>query len=147
MPEVEHDNILPSVQYLICGTENSTRYIDISKLANSLGDDVCQDLIGLHAFTSYDRVSAFAGRGKLAAQNLLRINEKHQEAFKQLGESWDVFRELSENHGTLVCQMYASSSTTHKINELRHNLLCGKRGEVEAIELLQRLPPCTPPDR
>lgn len=124
--------------YQKCGTANRTRYIDISKLGNSLGDNVCQGLIGLHAFTGCDTVSAFAGRGKLSALKLLKKNEKHQDTFKELGQSWNVSQELSENIEEFVCQLYASSTSTHDVNELRYNLFCAKRGEVESSQL----PPC-----
>ena len=119
---------IPSPMFQKCGTENRTRYIDIGKLANSLGDDVCQSLIGLHAFTGCDTVSAFAGRGKLAALKLLKKNDKHKKIFKQLGESWDVSQDLFDNLEAFVCQMYACSAKTQEVNELRYNLFCAKRG-------------------
>ena len=50
-----------------CGTQNSTRFVEISKLAWSLGDSICDSLIGLHAFTGCDTVRAFASRRKLSA--------------------------------------------------------------------------------
>ena len=95
---------------------NRTRYIDIGKLANSLGDEVCLSLIGLHAFTGSDTVSAFTGRGKLAALKLLKKNDKHKEIFKQLGESWNVPQDLFDNLEAFVCQIYACSSTTVEVN-------------------------------
>ena len=36
--------------YLKRGTQNHTRFIDISKLTSSLGDSICDSLIELHAF-------------------------------------------------------------------------------------------------
>ena len=58
--------------YQKCGTQNRTWFVDISKLASSLGDAVSASLIGLHAFTGCDSVSAFAGRGKLNALKMVR---------------------------------------------------------------------------
>ena len=49
--------------YQKCGTQNRTRFVDISKLTWSLGDSVYDSQIGIHAFTGYDTVSAFASRG------------------------------------------------------------------------------------
>ena len=34
-----------------CGTQTSTRLIDISKLVATIGEGVCQALVGLHSFT------------------------------------------------------------------------------------------------
>lgn len=47
--------------YQKSGTQNRIRYINISNLAQLLGDDLCDALIGLHAFAGSDSVSAFAG--------------------------------------------------------------------------------------
>ena len=48
--------------YMKCGTKNRVRYIDIRKLANTIGKEVCQALVGLHAFTGCNTVSAFFGK-------------------------------------------------------------------------------------
>ncbi|KAI4811883.1 hypothetical protein KUCAC02_014754 [Chaenocephalus aceratus] len=121
-----------------CGTQNRTRYIDIGKLASSVGEEVCQGLVGLHALTGCDTVSAFAGRGKLSALKHLKENETYQEAFKRLGEAWDVSADLFDKMQDFVCRLYASSSTTSDVNELRYQLFCAQRGEVESSQL----PPC-----
>ena len=43
--------------YVRCGSQARTRYIDISKLCTSLGEEICEGLLGLHAFTGCDTVS------------------------------------------------------------------------------------------
>lgn len=53
--------------YQKCDTQNRTRYINISNLAQLLGDDLCDALVGVHAFTGCHSISAFAGQGKLSA--------------------------------------------------------------------------------
>ena len=55
-----------------CGTKNRVRYIDINKFRHGLGDGVFNYLIGMHAYTGCDTVSAFAGRGKPGALKLMR---------------------------------------------------------------------------
>ena len=69
-----------------CGTNNRVRYIDIPKLRHVLGYGVCNSLVGIHAYTGCDTVSAFAGRGKLTALKLIR-SEICQEIFHELGQS------------------------------------------------------------
>ncbi|MGH0152086.1 UNVERIFIED_CONTAM: hypothetical protein FKN15_024252 [Acipenser sinensis] len=45
---------IPCSMYLKCGTQNHTMFLDIGKLASSVGGSVCNALIGLHAFTGCD---------------------------------------------------------------------------------------------
>ena len=118
--------------YQWCGTQNRTRYVDISKLASSLGEDVCQGLIGLHAFTGCHTVSSFAGREKLTALKHLKESETHHEAFSHLEEGWDVSSDLFANMQTFVCCLYASTANTCEVNELRYQLFCEKREEVDS---------------
>ena len=76
--------------YQKCGTQNRTRFVDISKLAWSLADSVCDSLIGLHAFACYDAVIAFASRGKLSSLKLMKMDITYYETFSQVGQTWDV---------------------------------------------------------
>ena len=62
---------IPNI-YIKCGTETRTRYINIGSIANSLGPEVCKALLGVHAFTGCDSLSAFSGRGKIADFKLLQ---------------------------------------------------------------------------
>eukprot|EP00745_Piridium_sociabile_P027749 TRINITY_DN44663_c0_g1_i3.p1 TRINITY_DN44663_c0_g1~~TRINITY_DN44663_c0_g1_i3.p1 ORF type:complete len:1606 (-),score=395.32 TRINITY_DN44663_c0_g1_i3:590-5317(-) len=129
---------IPCQIYQKRGTQNRTRFVDITKLGKALGDSICNSLIGLHAFTGCDSVSAFAGRGKLGALKLLKKDISFQETFYQLGQSWDVSEELFERVQQFTCQMYTAGSSTTEVNELRYQLFCAKRGEVESSQL----PPC-----
>ena len=81
---------IPCPIYQKCGTQNHTRLVDISKLALSVGDSVCDSLIGLHAFTGCGTVSAFACRGKLSALKLMQRDITYQETFSQVGHAWGV---------------------------------------------------------
>lgn len=47
--------------YQRCVSQTNARYIDIGKIAHAIGQDACNALPGLHAFTGCDAVSAFAG--------------------------------------------------------------------------------------
>ena len=82
--------------YQTCGTQNRTRFVDFSKLTWSLGDSVCDSQIGLHAFTGYDTVSAFASRGKLSSLKLMKRDITYQETFSQVGQTWNVQPQLFE---------------------------------------------------
>ena len=45
---------------------------------------MCQALIGMHAFTGYDTVSAFAGKGKAKALKMLTHSKDYQDTFMEL---------------------------------------------------------------
>ena len=102
------------------------------------GERICSSIIGLHAFTGCDTMSAFAGRGNLSALKLMKENPIYQDTFDQLGMSWDVSEELLEKLEQFTCDMYYAGSSTREVNGLRYQLFCDKRGEVESSQL----PPC-----
>ena len=66
------------------GTGSCTQLINIGKVASSLGPSVCAALPGVHAYTSCDSVTSFAGERKMAALNMLKSNEEAQQAFRDL---------------------------------------------------------------
>ena len=55
--------------------------MDIKKVTATLGTDVCKALIGMHAYTGCDTVSAFAGKGKAKALKLLTKSKLYQDTF------------------------------------------------------------------
>ena len=124
--------------YQKCGTQNHTRCVDISKLAWSLGDSVCDSLIELHTFTGCDTVSAFASQGKPSALKRMKRNITYHEMFSQVGQSLDIQPQLFERVQQLTCRMYVAASSTTGVNDLRYQLVCAKRGDVES----SLLPPC-----
>lgn len=50
--------------YLVFGTGNAQRFIDVTQLYEVLGPSLCASLPGFHAFTGYDFNPAFCRRGK-----------------------------------------------------------------------------------
>ena len=130
--------IIPCPVYQKRGTQNRTLFIDISKLGKALGECICHSLIELHAFTGCDTVSAFAGHGKLSALNLLKKNITFQDTSSQLGQTWDVSSYLIDNLQQFTCNMYVSRTSTSKVNDLRYQIFCAKRGVADSSQL----PPC-----
>lgn len=88
---------IPCFLYQKCGTQNRTRFIDITKLNITIGDSTCKALVGLHAFTGCNTVSAFSGRGKLVGLRQMKKDSSFVEAFSELGQTWEVSPELFEN--------------------------------------------------
>lgn len=53
-------------------------------------------------------------------------------------QTWEVSPGLFENIQRFTCHMYSAAASTSKVNELRYQLFCCKRGEIESSQL----PPC-----
>ena len=90
--------------------------------------------------TCCDTESAFASRGKLSALKLTKRSITYQETFCQVGPSWDVQPQLFEKAQQFTCRihMWLLASNTTEVNDLRYQLFCVKRGEIES----SLLPPC-----
>ena len=124
--------------FIKSGTRTRTKVINVSKVASSLGADVGKAVIGMHAFTGCDTVSALAGRGKAQALKLIKSNKEIQETFAQLGEQWNVQPSLLERLEIATCKLYSTSTKALEVNDLRYHLFCEKKGAIES----HQLPPC-----
>ena len=116
------------------GTKNRSRIINLSFLNDVLSPNVALSLPGLHAFTGCDSVSAFSGKGKLAALKLVKGSEEYQETFKQLGESLNLTEEVETTLEKFVCQMYGGGKTAD-VSDLRYLIFCAKSGDVGSNQL------------
>ena len=83
-----------------CEMQTGTRYVSVSSVVRDSGGELCKYLLGMHAFTGCDTLSAFAGRGKITALQLVKQQTSYQEMFKQLGIEWvlsnEPFQSLQE---------------------------------------------------
>ena len=59
---------IPSSVFIKCGSQTRVKYIEVSRIVESVAATVCRSLLGFHAFSGCDTVSAFAGRGKVVAR-------------------------------------------------------------------------------
>ncbi len=129
---------IPCSMYQKCGTKNRARFLEINKLSRVLGGSVCDALVGMHAFTGCDTVSAFTGRGQITAFKQMKLEKTFQNAFKELGRPWEVCPALFQKLQEITCHMHMPSTHTTEGNKLRYELFCVRRGEVESSQL----PPC-----
>ncbi|GFU49566.1 uncharacterized protein TNCV_1591011 [Trichonephila clavipes] len=81
-----------SVAWMLTGTGNNLRYVDLTKIHAELGQLICQSLPEYHAITGCDFNRAVFRKGKLKPYKTLRKLLEYQEAFKNFGTS-----ELIEN--------------------------------------------------
>ena len=81
-------------------------------------------LIAMHAFTGCDTVNAFAGRGKITALQLVKLQKSYEEMFKQLGMEWVLSNELFQSLQQFTCKLYCSQTGSDNINEWKYRLFC-----------------------
>ena len=117
------DEIASSL-YIKCGGRNRTKIINVNRVANAFGRDVCTAVIGMHAYTGCDSVSAFAGRGKAQALKLVISEKQTCETFTEVGEEWELSPHLLIRLEDVTCKLYASKSTTTTVSDLRSAFLC-----------------------
>ncbi len=120
------------------GTKTRMRLIDVTLLASALESDTCLALMGLHAWTGCDTVSALAGQGKIKALNIIPKHPKFRKAFEMLGKDWDLPQQVFCDIQEFACKLYCSTPRTSVVNELRYNMFRNRKGDVESGQL----PPC-----
>ena len=82
---------------------------------------MCASLLDLHSFTGCDTVSAFSGRGKLAALKLVMTNDHFRDAFIKLAADWQLTEEIFEILKVLeelTCRLYVIHSEICDVNEM-----------------------------
>ena len=132
--------------YLDTGSGKHRQLINVSELAESLGEDYCATLLGYYVFSGEDCTSAFKGKGKLRPLKKLQKNPKFQTAFRQLGDDWVVQPLVIKQIEQFTCLMYGRSRDT-SVDVVRAKLLRKMIGENDKLTSkskvdLARLPPC-----
>lgn len=132
-------HLMPCSVLIKTGTQNRVTCIDVSKVFESIGQNVCEALPGLHVYSGCDTLSAFAGKGKLAANRALAKSTEFQNTFKQLDMEWDLPDDVYRRLEKFTCVLYSRTTGTSDINKLHYRLFCLKRGDVDSSQL----PPCS----
>ena len=77
---------------LAAGTGNKRRFIDINGISQKYGENICEALPDLLAFTGCGSVSLLSGKGKQSAiKIILKQDERLCETMKELGQSYTSF--------------------------------------------------------
>lgn len=71
--------------WILTGTGNNQRYVDISSIYKQLGPSLCRSLPGFHAITGCDYNPAFFKKGKQRPFSILKKNKEYQQAFLTFG--------------------------------------------------------------
>ena len=131
--------------YIKKGHGSQTRIIEVSAVVNNLvkqlnpgirEQDFIQAIIGYHALTGCDTVSAFSGKGKWKPLQLIMKNNNYVKAMMTIGDTWQVSDDTFNAVEQLVCHLYGKN--IQNVDLLRYDLYCAKGGKVEP----EALPPC-----
>ena len=128
-----HQHSIQARIMLVTGTRKRQHVVDIQSLAGRLGIDVCNAIAGLHAFTGCDSTSAFSGKGKKLALDLIQNDNNLNRAMQLLGTNFEVTDELNELCEQFAIRLYSPVAPT--INEQRYILFCTRNLQS------QQLPP------
>lgn len=120
--------------FLHTGTIARSRFVDINAVARKVGLSVCKALPGLHAFTGSDTTSAFSGKGKKKAFDLVVSELAHCEAMQKIGESLQMDDEVLQGSAKFVCALYAKQGSD--VDEARYQCFCNEKAQSHL------LPPC-----
>ena len=80
-----HAHAIKLTVYLYTGSGKQRQLINVSELAQSLGEDYCATLLGFHVFTGEDCTSAFKGKGKVGPLKSLRRTRDSTRCSENLG--------------------------------------------------------------
>ena len=96
-----------------------------------LNDNIRAALIGFHAFTGNDYVSSFFKRGKQGCFKVMKQCDEFINAFRLLGEKWELNAELIVALGSFVCHLYGYKDTD--INKIRKKIFDQKFVKEEKV--------------
>lgn len=113
-----HHSIIGAMLYFLTGIKNSLRIIKFQSIIDTLSNDVCEALIGLHTFTGCDSVSSFHGKSKEKAFSVVLNDDNFSKAFSQLGKDFSIEENTLKTLETVVCRLYGQDVTS--VNEARY---------------------------
>ena len=99
------DKDINSPLFIKTGNKDKARIINIGEVIKNVqtrmkeetsSDNIREAILGLHAFTGCDTVSAFAGKGIVKALNVMLKSEIYITTFISLGISWQLSDFLME---------------------------------------------------
>ncbi|XP_034071932.1 uncharacterized protein LOC117545981 [Gymnodraco acuticeps] len=141
-----HAHAIRLTIYLDTGSGKHRQLLNLSELAESLGEDYCATLLGFHVFSGEDCTSAFKGKGKVGPLKKQEKNPKFHRAFSQLGDNWNVKPEVLKQLEQFTCPLYGESRES-SVDVVRAKLLRKMVGQDDKLTAkskvdLARLPPC-----
>lgn len=108
--------------WMLLGTGNNVRYLNVNELYKTLGHRLSVALPGLHAFTGCDYNPCFFNKRKTKPLTILEESEDFRKAFTDLGNcnSEKEWQKIFNTVKKFVCVWYNKKQCT-KINEARYD--------------------------
>ena len=97
--------------WMLTGTGNNLRYVNLTKIYQTLGESICKSLPGLHAITGCDYNPSFFRKAKLKPYRILKKYVEFQQAFMKFGDS-KIIEDHNEQQDlynviqTFICYLY-----------------------------------------
>ena len=110
--------------FLDTGTGNKRRLLNVNKLEEMHGKDLCEAVLGLHAFSGCDSTSSFVRKGKITAFKKFSKDPSHTKAFGSLGYT-DTGVGIHQTMESFVCCLYGRPKYSD-VNKLRYDLCLEK---------------------
>ena len=79
---LHHTLSIPLTVLLDTGTGKHRQIINVSEVAESLGNGYCTSILSLYVFTGDDVTCAFKGKGKVGPMKKLQSYPKYHAAFR-----------------------------------------------------------------
>ena len=119
---LHHQANISAALYLEVGGLQNKRVVNIRDVSAELGPTFCSALPGMHAITGCDSVSAFSGKGKRLAADLVMGNDTIAQSLADLGTDVPPREDQMAGIEHFVCQLYKAQ--TLSINEARYLIFC-----------------------
>lgn len=119
----------------------SRKVYDISYLRDTLGDDICDQLLFLHAFTGCDSTSRIHGIGKKSVfQKLIKGNQILQSSATVFSSTGSTKDEVQTAGCQAMVHLYGGKPN-ESLATLRHKLLTKKVATSKTFVSPEKLPP------
>ena len=105
--------------------KNSLRYIDVRKLLNKLGRDLCRALSAFHVLTGSEYTAAFLRKGKIRSLKTLEKDKTAQTVFGDMEFSAGIQEEEFKVIEKFTCALYGKPKF-NSVNEVRLELFLKK---------------------
>lgn len=106
------------------------RVVNLTQIANTIGDCFAKALPAIHAFSGCDSTSAFVGKGKRSVYSMAKNDTKLTAVFQSLGASFEI-DDVPPEIEWFVCKLYGSSKQS--VEDARYELFCMKTNGERSI--------------
>ena len=117
---------IPATMLFNTGTQQWKRNIDTTQIGSTIGPDMCEAMIGYHAFNGCDSISTFVGNGKAKGYKLLHDHCPFGSTMAKLGKSFVADEELFQEGEAAVCAL-CGQLHEYDANRLRHTMFGSRK--------------------